>query len=404
MPPAAAPAPVEAADKAATEAEPEIGHPFDPETTACIADLRAISRLPADPDSDGLCTFRAFLLSKKHSMHVPGEPGCYVTAAPYRTQTAIALVHFNKATKREDELLLGFVDYGTLSTELSGMHVMSLQLPLQKQRNVYQETPRFTSIKDVAGFTNINVRQQPWSSMLKPALELQAMYKDFDVYKASDIVSLLKKSTSAARLQQLKLCAEDEIDTMVQDLAKQDKRAAEKSKAKFTAKLQANLEFLQGLPISAYDKATSERILDVRQSEIELDGVATPVKDQLREGKSDRLLTTSRRGMLPLDEAPPAPAPAPEQRQQQESTAEEQVPEPEPEPDEDEFADLDEDEVHVSPAKKLPAKRKRIATVRLDLDDDLPAGRKKPKKVLTCVCAACPINMLTTPRLLLTCM
>ena len=109
-------APAEAA--AATEGEEdarEIQHPFDPETTEAVLDVRALCRLPLDADEDGVHAFRALLLHRGKTVHVPDEPGCYATAAPYKSQTAVAIVHFHPSTKRENELLLSFVDYGMVS-------------------------------------------------------------------------------------------------------------------------------------------------------------------------------------------------------------------------------------------------------------------------------------------------
>ena len=99
-----------------------------------------------DSEEDGALAFRALLLPKGKTLHVPGEPGCYDTLGPWQSQVALALVHFVPATARKPELLLAFADYGMLSSAGRGRFVMSLQLPLQKARNVFEETPRFTKI------------------------------------------------------------------------------------------------------------------------------------------------------------------------------------------------------------------------------------------------------------------
>ena len=115
--------------------------------------------LPQDQEEDGVTAFRALLLPKGKTLHVPDEPGCYATLGPWRMQSALSRVHFVTATSRKPELLLAFVDYGMLSNGAStGMFVMSLQLPLQKKLNVFEETPRFTKIADVCGFTSIDAK------------------------------------------------------------------------------------------------------------------------------------------------------------------------------------------------------------------------------------------------------
>eukprot|EP00966_Prymnesium_polylepis_P144183 3328742-Prymnesium_polylepis.1 len=140
-------------------------YPFDASTMECVLDVRALCGLPHDPEEDGAVAFRALLLPKGKTLHVPDEPGCYATLGPWRMQSALALVHFVSATNRKPKLLLAFVDYGMLSNGTStGMFVMSLQLPLQKKGNVFEETPRFTKVADVCGFTS-----QPWCVMLEPS-------------------------------------------------------------------------------------------------------------------------------------------------------------------------------------------------------------------------------------------
>ena len=199
--PAAAPA--DAANEDAADEERVIQHPFDPETTEAVLDVRALCQLPVDPDEDGVHSFRALLLAKGKTVHVPDEPGCYAMSAPWRIHTCLGLVHFHASTKREDELLLSFVDYGMVSSSMTGIYVETLQLPLQKQRNIYEETARFTSIKDVIGFSNINPRAQPWCALLKPALERQPKCDDLDVYSSLDVITMLKTAL-ATRLKKLK--------------------------------------------------------------------------------------------------------------------------------------------------------------------------------------------------------
>ena len=104
-------------------------------------------------------------------------------------QSALSLVHFVTATHRKPELLLAFSDYGMLSNGTStGMFVMSLQLPLSKRRNVFEETPRFTKIADVSGFTTIDIKEQPWCTHLEPALKRQSLLEGNKLYSPADII------------------------------------------------------------------------------------------------------------------------------------------------------------------------------------------------------------------------
>ena len=140
--------PDESDDDSRDEEPPKV--PFDARTTMCVLDTRALCALPMDADDDGAMAFRAFLLPKGKTLHVPDEPGCYATLGPWHTQIALSMVHFVKATSRKPELLLAFIDHGMLSNgKATGMFVSSLQLPLQKKRNVFEETARMTKISDV---------------------------------------------------------------------------------------------------------------------------------------------------------------------------------------------------------------------------------------------------------------
>ena len=78
------------------EAEPQ--HRFSSDTMELVPDLRSICGLPANPDEDGILTFRALVLPKGKTLHVPDEPGCYATVGPWRTQIALSLVHFVEST------------------------------------------------------------------------------------------------------------------------------------------------------------------------------------------------------------------------------------------------------------------------------------------------------------------
>ena len=162
--------------------------PFNAETTDCVLDVRTLAALPQDSDEDGAAAFRALLLPKGKTVHVPGASGCYATIGPWRTQLVLSLVHFEPSTKRKPELLLLFVDYGMLNSDATGMFVASLQPPLQKSRNVFEETARFSKITDVVGFTPIDVKIQPWCALLEPALKRQALFEADGIFSPADIL------------------------------------------------------------------------------------------------------------------------------------------------------------------------------------------------------------------------
>ena len=70
-------------------------YPFDASTTDCVLDVRSLCGLPQDQEEDGVTAFRALLLPKGKTLHVPDEPGCYATLWPWRMQSALSRVHLS---------------------------------------------------------------------------------------------------------------------------------------------------------------------------------------------------------------------------------------------------------------------------------------------------------------------
>ena len=102
--------------------EPAPQYPFDFKRDICIPDtLRFICGLPKDSEIDGVDTFRAILMAKGKTAHVPAEPSSYVTTAPWRTQLSLSLVHFVKETQRKMELLLSFTTFDKMSATATGV-------------------------------------------------------------------------------------------------------------------------------------------------------------------------------------------------------------------------------------------------------------------------------------------
>ena len=199
-----------------------IDWPFDPKTTQCVPDLRTMCNLPADAENEGVCTFRALLLPRGMTLHVPDQPGCYVVKGEYRQQLALCNVHFNDTTKRQPELLLGFSTFGVLSPNATGTYTISLALPLRKAKNLYEDTPRMTKISDIAGFSKINEKEMPWCKVLGPALERQPMYSEIKVNTQAGIIGWVRRPL-AGRIELLLKRANTEIVGKVTEVARQSK-------------------------------------------------------------------------------------------------------------------------------------------------------------------------------------
>ena len=375
------------------EAEPQ--HRFSSDTMELVPDLRSICGLPANPDEDGLLTFRALVLPKGKTLHVPDEPGCYATVGPWRTQIALSLVHFVESTKRKAELLLAFADFGMLSNVAKGVFMMSLQLPLAKARNIFEETPRITTINDVSGFTSINVAEQPWATLLPKALERHTIFAKPQVFSPAAIIGHMKKPL-AARLKVLADITRLAIADEVKDLARQDKRLAEKQKGLFEARLQRTMDKLNHLPPQKYDRRTEERILTVSADMTGADWLQTPQRAQLQAGTAEFRATSAAVRRLHHSPSPPkaaaptpadapvaAPAPAP---------AATPAPTPAAAP-EDITSDLnlseDEDDI---PIARMASKRARNAPARLS-----NAAEEKKEKKAKASTPKVPLSHQSTP-------
>ena len=103
---------------------------------------------------------------------------------------------------------------------------------------------RFTKISDVSGFSPIDVKTQPWCNLLQPSLKRHQMFEEQQIYSPVDIVKHLKIPL-ATRIEGLLNAARKGIGEKVSGLAKQDKRQAEKSKARMEAQLEKVAQFLK---------------------------------------------------------------------------------------------------------------------------------------------------------------
>ena len=290
------------------DSKPDI--PFDSKTTVCVLDMRSMCELPVDLETNGVSALRALLLPLGKTLHVPGEPGCYVTDGDFRQQMALCKVYFVEATKREPELLLCFSDYGVLNPKAKGTFVISLALPLQKRRNVYEETPRHTKISDVAGFSPINDKEMPWSAHLKPALLRQPMFSEINAFSQLNLIGWMKNKLED-RIEILAKRANTAIVAVVSDIARQGAREAEQRKATLVAGLDMTLTLLAALPPSKYDGPLTKRVIKLADltADTQPAWLKTPERQQLAQGEAVcRPTTLAQRRLAPSPAAAAAPA------------------------------------------------------------------------------------------------
>lgn len=256
-PPACAEAPEEG------EAEPEAPEfAFHDDQHTLVVDLGGLCAIPFDAEASAIESLRAFQFEKGKAMHGP-HAGTYAVAGMQKTLTTLMRVHFREATKRKSELLVSFADYGMASNAATGIYVCSLQLPLMKRKNVYENTIRYTRIADVVGFSSINERQAPWSIHLKPALQkLGSAHANFKLFTSGEVAAFMQRPLTE-RISELHELAKQSLSFHLEGLRRQDKALAEKQSAQFEAQLQNTVDFLLQLPASNYDKPLSERLIIV---------------------------------------------------------------------------------------------------------------------------------------------
>lgn len=254
-----APAAAEGPQEADT---PEIA--FDDAAHTLVVDLRALCAIPFDAESSAIESLCAFQFEKGKVMHGP-QPGTYAFAGELHTLKTFMRVHFRDATKRKPELVVSFADYGMASTTASGIYVCSLQLPLMKRKNVYENTIRYTKSADIAGFSTINEGITPWSIHLKPALQkLSGVHCAYKLFTSADVTEFIHRPL-ADRVKELHISAKESLNTFLDGLRRQDKNLAEKQGAHFDAQLQNTVDFLLALPASSYDKPSAQRLVQVNQ-------------------------------------------------------------------------------------------------------------------------------------------
>ena len=204
------------------------------------------------------------------------------------------------------------------------------------------------------------------------------------------IYAYMSKVPLASRLDKLEATANTDIAKLVSDLARQDQRAAEKAKAKFTSRLQANMQFFRNLGLDKYGRADRDRLIRVNDSTTGVEWLNTPMRQSLQGGDA-RLVSTAVRHISRTGE----PKTAPEKAEKAKAA-------PVPEHDEDEEFAIDLDAVDLG-AESLeqekrtaqdeqPLRTKRTRTAPNRLEAEVACTKKaKPGskgKGKVCVCLA----------------
>lgn len=243
--------------------EPEVA--YDDELHTLVVDLAGLCTIPFDAESSAIESLRALRFEKGKAIHGPVS-GEYAIAGSRTVLSTLMLVHFRPSTQRKPELLLSFADYGMAASAATGIFVCSLPLPLLKKKGTYENNARYTSTKDISGFSSINEGAAPWSIHMKPALQkLGGVHASLKLFSSTHVGAYIGRPLSQ-RIKELESSALESLDLFLEGLRRQDKNLAEKQKAQFESQLQKTIDFLSALPPSNYDKSLDERVVQVDQA------------------------------------------------------------------------------------------------------------------------------------------
>lgn len=272
-----APAAVDPSEADGAPDKPEIE--FNAAEHELVVDIKALCAIPFDSEASAVESLRAFRFAKGKAMHGP-EAGSYAVAGEYSVLNTFVLVHFQPSKKRKPELVLSFADYGMASATMTGQYICSLALPLMKRKNFYENTIRYTSVVEIAGFSQINEGQAPWSIHLAPALQkLGGPHCTFKLFKSAEVQAYVEKPL----VEKIKDChslAKESLSAHLEGLRRQDKNLAEKQGAVYNSQLQKTVDWLMGLPPPSYDVPLSTRLITVNEEGVAArpDSWVTPSK------------------------------------------------------------------------------------------------------------------------------
>ena len=280
--------------------------PFDHLSEELVCDWKGLATIPFDIKTYGLTTLRALIMPRNKFVHVPSVPGHYCMAGmdDPKTATALTKVYFTNQT-REPELLLGFQDFGMANSELLGVSVFSVKLPLQSGKDT-QISTSITPVKEVKGFESFDETKLPWSSSLSSWLNNFEAFKEIGITNQATMHAFIEKPLKP-RMEALQRNTMAALDKEMQGLASQDPRAASQKKQVFASSVNQVVKKLYELNLDLYDKPMMTRVTHISATATEgstTGPLSTPLAMELRAGRAAAQFTT-------LFAPAPAPAPSP---------------------------------------------------------------------------------------------
>ena len=283
-----------AAPVVAARAEAAVPAGFKPCTYGShelIVDPKGWCGIPFDTNDDGFRSFRAFIVPRGKSTHVPNVPGHYaLVGTKPEVLVAPLLVHFQPSTGRKPELLVTFVDYAMGNAELSGVSVEALDLPLKKSHNNYARHPNLSKMELVAGFSPVPV-STPYTVDLEPTLKVNKPWSTLKLSSQSDALAWIDKGL-AQRISTLFQHAEAALEAHVQEVKKAgNERSATQQQGVFQAKLQRMREMIQAMPPQAYDARINSRFVLLEEADPNPEWMASPLRQSMTGGAAQLVRT-----------------------------------------------------------------------------------------------------------------
>ena len=283
---------------------------YEPTKHSLVVDAASMAALPFDTTESGTQFFRALLLPRGKSVHVPNAPGKYLVMGSYQILLAPMMVHFESTTQKKPELLLYFEDFGMCSEKLNGISVVTLQPPFKLSKNTYKgkNHRRWTPLENVVGFSAVAMNTTPFSTDLTPTLTAIEPYKSLKLTSRSHVTKYIQQPLDR-RVGILAEHCKAEIAAECSDLEKAgDRSGAEKARNNFQLSLDGMLVRIRAWPPSAYNAPLTARIMVFSEggaSEERPEWLASPLRQSMEAGSAQLIQTSLRRKC----EAPPPRSP-----------------------------------------------------------------------------------------------
>ena len=261
-----------------------------PGTHELLVDPKGWCSIPFNTDDDGFKSFRALIVPRGKTTHVPNVPGRYALFGSFDVLVPPLLVHFDPATNRKAELVTSFLDFAMGNAELSGVAVETLELPLKMSHNKYRTAPNVTNLENVIGFSPVP-KAPPYTVDLEPTLKANALFQRLQISTDIDVIKFID-TPLFERVARLFQHAGDKLEDHMTEIGKAGNgRAVQTQRGIFQARLEKLKESIGKLPPQAYDARLNTRITVFSKDTLRPEWMASPLRDAMNEGAAQLVRT-----------------------------------------------------------------------------------------------------------------